>query len=51
MFVVDPKADRVRGRLDDKRAAEYDRKRQELFRAALAESMAGKPVNVANTTP
>jgi len=54
MFVVDPKGTIVyAGAIDDKRSArESDRKTANNYvRAALGESMAGKPVTTANTTP
>lgn len=54
MFVVDPKGTIVyAGAIDDKRSArESDRKTANNYvRVALAESMAGKPVTTANTTP
>ncbi len=54
MFVVDPKGTIVyAGAIDDKRSArESDRKTANNYvRAALSESMAGKPVTTANTTP
>lgn len=54
MFVVDPKGTIVyAGAIDDKRSArESDRKTANNYvRAALSESMAGKPVTMANTTP
>lgn len=54
MFVIDPKGTIVyAGAIDDKRSArESDRKTAHNYvRAALNESMAGKPVTVASTTP
>jgi hypothetical protein len=54
MYVVDPKGTIVyAGAIDDKRSArESDRKiANNYVRAALNESMAGKPVTTANTTP
>jgi peroxiredoxin len=54
MFVVDPSGKIVyAGAIDDKRSArESDRKTANNYvRAALNESLAGKPVTVASTTP
>jgi peroxiredoxin len=54
MFVVDPAGKIVyAGAIDDKRSArESDRKTANNYvRAALSESLAGKPVTVASTTP
>ena len=54
MFVIDPAGTIVyAGAIDDKRSArESDRKiANNYVRAALTESLAGKPVTVANTTP
>ena len=54
MFVIDPKGTIVyAGAIDDKRSArESDRKiANNYVRAALNESLAGKPVTVATTTP
>ena len=54
MFVVDPAGKIVyAGAIDDKRSArESDRKTANNYvRAALNESLAGKPVTVASTTP
>jgi peroxiredoxin len=54
MFVVDPAGKIVyAGAIDDKRSArESDRKTANNYvRAALDESLAGKPVTVASTTP
>lgn len=54
MFVIDPKGTIVyAGAIDDKRSArESDRKiANNYVRAALTETLAGKPVSVASTTP
>ena len=54
MFVVDPAGKIVyAGAIDDKRSArESDRKTAHNYvRAALNETLAGKPVTVASTTP
>ena len=54
MFVIDPAGKIVyAGAIDDKRSArESDRKTANNYvRAALGESLAGKPVTTANTTP
>lgn len=54
MFVIDPKGTIVyAGAIDDKRSArESDRKTANNYvRAALGESLAGKPVTIASTQP
>ena len=54
MFVIDPAGKIVyAGAIDDKRSArESDRKTANNYvRAALNETLAGKPVTVASTTP